>query len=361
MVTVQAPEIFQHPIASLKARGLPPAGSDGFKDAVVSHFALEYASRGWTAIVTVDEEFVRVVAIPENGIDPKRYVLGLLKNGFLEDALPILEALSRMMDDAEISYNYGICLSELGRPDSAIQALERCVAIDPSYAHAYVGLGVAYTRLGKTADAERALARALALAPHDVYAKRNLAAVLAGSGKLEAALPLFRELASISPDDPTLQLGLAQCLEQLGGDHRKEADQSYADIMLRFPTHPAAEAATKGRNRIASEDLHAPVDGNIRMDAVLYMQGALARFSNRTKQEIGEIVMEIAILGQKGLKINDPSVRYTLTKLPGDYSGLQLMAIMHTGLRMLDPAIDPGTGLDREYAMAISLQGPQSA
>lgn len=66
--------------------GLPPRGSPDFDQAVITRYALEYASKGWNAAVTVDEEFVRVVAVPENGIDPKKYVLGLLQHRYLEDA-----------------------------------------------------------------------------------------------------------------------------------------------------------------------------------------------------------------------------------------------------------------------------------
>ena len=102
--------------------GLPPRGSPDFDQAVIARYALEYASKGWNAVVTVDDEFVRVVAIPEHGIDPKKYVLGLLQHRYLEDALPILEALYGMLDDAEIAYNYGICLSELGKDRGIAQA-----------------------------------------------------------------------------------------------------------------------------------------------------------------------------------------------------------------------------------------------
>lgn len=137
----QAPEIFQKPIATLDLTGLPPRGSLDFDQAVITRYALDYAGRGWNAFVTMDNEFVRVVAIPENSIDPKQYVIGLLQHRYLEDALPILEALDGMIDDAEIAYNYGICLSELGRIDESVKPLERCVHLDPGYTNAYVGLG----------------------------------------------------------------------------------------------------------------------------------------------------------------------------------------------------------------------------
>ena len=68
----QAPEIFQKPIASIDMTGLPPRGSPGFDQAVIARYALEYASKGWNAVVTVDEDFVRVVAIPEKSPRPSR-------------------------------------------------------------------------------------------------------------------------------------------------------------------------------------------------------------------------------------------------------------------------------------------------
>lgn len=43
--------------------------------------------------------------------------------------------------------------------------------------------------------------------------------------------------------------------------------------------------------------------------------------------------------------------------LPGDFSGLQLVSMMHVGVRLFDPNADPGTGLDREYEIAAGLRG----
>ncbi len=68
----------------------------------------------------------------------------------------------------------------------------------------------------------------------------------------------------------------------------------------------------RARNRIANAQLHAPVDGAARMDAVFYMQGAMDTFAQKSRQELGRIVMEIAQRGQSGLQINEPEVRYTL-------------------------------------------------
>ena len=277
----QAPEIFQTPIAQIDATGLPPRGSPEFDQALIARYALSYATKGWNAVVTVDDKYVRVVAVPERGIEPKQYVLGLLQHRYLEDALPILEALYGMVDDAEIAYNYGICLSELGRIEESVPPLERCIELDKGYTNAYVGLGVAYTRLGRNPEAEKALRQAIAQDPENAFAKRNLAAVLARSGKAAEALPYFRQAASLAPNDAGVHLGLAQCLDELGGDYRKEADKVYSEVARRFSDHPVAEIAKKARNKIANAQLHATVDGNVRMDAVFYMQGAMDDFAKK--------------------------------------------------------------------------------
>ena len=70
-MTRQAPEIYQKPIDEIDLAGLPPRGTEGFDQTLIARYALEYAARGWNAIVTVDDKFIRVVAVPEHGIDPK--------------------------------------------------------------------------------------------------------------------------------------------------------------------------------------------------------------------------------------------------------------------------------------------------
>lgn len=352
-----APEIFQIPVGEFDASVLPTnarkIGSDAFDMAVMTHYALHYANKGWNVAVVVNEHFIRVVAIPDNGMHPKDYVLGLLRHGFLEDALPILEALAGMLDDADILYNLGICYSELGEIKKAIAPLEQCVELDPNYVDAWTGLGVAYARERRPEDAQRVLRKALALDPAHPHAHRNLGAVLAGQGKSTEALPHLREAHRLQPSDPAPMLGLAKCLEQMGAVECREANSLYASIIERFPDHPLSEIAEQARTAVAHSTLRAAVAGELRIDAVMYMRSALEKFGNMPRDKLGQIVMEIALLGRKGLSINEPAVRYSLTNMPGDFSGLQLLSMMHVGIRMLDPNAPTGTDLDREYAAAL--------
>lgn len=355
-MTKQAPEILQIAINDLDLSGLPPRNSPDFDQSLILRYTMIYAQKGWNALVTVDDEFVRVLAIPENSMEPKAYVLGLLNDRYLEDALPLLEAMSGMLADADIEYNYGICLSEMGRTTECIAPLEKCVTLDPGCANAYIGLGVAYSRLGKHDLAEHALREAVKLDPENGFAKRTLAASLARGGKQSDALPFFRQAASLTPNDPVALLGLAQCLDDLGGEHAKEAGATYEQVLKRFPDHPLSDVARKARNRLSNDSLHNVVEGGIRMDVVMYMQGAFDVFAKMPREQVGKVIMEIAVLGQNGLQINDPMVRYTLDNMPGDFSGLQLLSMMHVGLKQFDPAADSGSGLDREYAVAAKAK-----
>ena len=353
-----APEIFQIPLAELPADAVPPGllpGSPEFEQALIMHYAMQYAARGWQALVTVDAHFVRVLAIPQQGMDPKDYVFGLLQNGFLEDALPILQALDGMLDDAEIAYNLGICLSELGQVAECVEPLERCVRLDPSHTNAWVGLGVAQARLGDDGKARDALEKAVDLAPDNPFARRNLGAVLMKEGRFDAALGHLRVAVERAPDDPAALFGLAQCLESLGGDDKAEADRLCKDITKRFPRHPIAEMARAARTRLAQGRMRESAGGGVRMDAVFYMQDALERFAAMSPAQVGQVTMEIALLGRQGLEVNNPDKRYRLQNLEGDFSGLQLVSMMHVGVRQFDPKAETGSGLDKEYDLAKAM------
>ena len=123
----QAPEIFQRTLTSLDLAGLPPITDSGFEDAVILQFAMQYAAKSWTAAVVVSDGMVRVVAVPQQGIEPKTYLLGLLQHGYIEDALAGLEAMYGMFDDPDICFNYGVALSELDRVEESLVPLNKCL------------------------------------------------------------------------------------------------------------------------------------------------------------------------------------------------------------------------------------------
>ena len=68
------------------------------------------------------------------------------------------------------------------------------------------------------------------------------------------------------------------------------------------------------------------------------------------------IALEIAMLGRNGLDINDPSHQYTFKSLPGELSGLHLLAIMYTAFRQIDPTMETGADFGAEYEAALAMQ-----
>ena len=332
-MTAKAPEIFQRPLAEFTDSPDAPDAADE----VLQRVMLDYAGRGCTAVVTVDDGVVRGIAVPEQGIEPKEYLIGLLQEGFLEDALPSLQILASMVDDEEVEYNLGLCLSELGKVAESIEPLQRCLAIDPDYHHARTALGVSFSRLGQREEAERVFREVLAREPAHPHANRNLGALLARSNRAEEALPLFRKALKSLPDDMGTTLGLADCLVELGGDGLSEAEKLYRSLLEKYPGHPITEQAKAGLTRVAHENLRANVPGGARMDAVMYMHSAMRRFADMERQAVGHVVIEIARLGESGLKINEPEVRYSLDSLEGDFSGLELLCLMHVGFQQLQP------------------------
>jgi len=353
----QAPEIFQIPLASLDLAGLPPLADAGFEQAVIAHYALHYGAKGWNAAVVVSDGMVRVVAVPQQGVEPKAYLLGLLRHGYIEDALPGLEAMYCMVSDPDICFNYGVALSELGRVEESLAPLNKCLNIDPGYDNAAIAIGVSLSKLERYDEAEVVLKAAAKIRPENALVKQNLAATLARAGKFAEALPYFRQAASLAPDSPVALMGLANCLNSIDA-HRKEALKVYKDLAKRFPDSQFAETAKQILNRAGQSDLRKVVDGGYRPDAVEYMIGAMKRFADLPHEQVGRAVMEIAQLGETGLEINNPLKRYSLTSLDGDFSGLQLLCYMHVGMSLFDPGMDCGSGLQREFEIAKDMTGP---
>ena len=151
-------------------------------------------------------------------------------------------------------------------------------------------------------------------------------------------------------------MGLANCLYTQEA-HKSEALKAYKELLKRFPDTVFGDKANSVLNQAGQADLRKVVDGGHRPDVVEYMIGAMKTFSKMPREKVGQIAMEIALLGQGGLEINKPQKRYTLTNLEGDFSGLQLLSYMHVGMDLLSPGVESGSGLQKEYEIAKGMAG----
>jgi tetratricopeptide (TPR) repeat protein len=332
-------------------------GTEAFKTAVLMHFAAEYAAQGQTAMVTVDDQDITVMAFPAEA-SALDFVMPMLKAGKIAEAVPYLESLTKSAPaNAAVLYNLGISYSELGQYDEAIIRLKRAVQLDLGYAHAWVGIGNAYHRMRKPELALEAFEKAVEVDPNDGYTRRNLGGMLIGFKRIDEAVMHLRKALDLLPDDPQAIFGLANALEQVGTDAAdEEADALYLRFITEHPNSPMAEQAEKARTAFAHKRLKSSAVGGFRPDVMRYITGALQTFKKVGTQKRQMIALEIAMLGRGGLDINDPADKYTLKALPGKFSGLHLLAIMYTAFRQIDPTMDTGADFSAEYQAALEMQ-----
>ena len=291
---------------------------------------------------------------PDFGPDPVTQVASTLTAGDYATGVTLLKLfLSDDPDNPDILYNLGMALSDTGQLDQAVEHLRRLVEVESDHVNGRVALGVALARLGQDEAACVELERAVADDPQNPYARRNLAGCLANLGRTSEAIEHFRVAVGLQSTDPLAWLGLARALEIAGEDG--EADDAYARVLEIDEFGDVAERARQGRTRIVERTMRDRAPSGLRMDAVMYMVSALGQFAAMTPQQVQALGFEIALLGSDGLDINDPTPRYQLRNLPGDFSALQLVSTMYAAFQQFAPEQDLGVDLAREYETAAQM------
>lgn len=307
---------------------------------------------GGTSAVAENGENVVVTWTPARGRDPLEDIAPLLNAGNFAEAQPLLELLlSHTPDDSDLLYNLGMVESDLGELDNAIGHLGRAVESRPSFANAWVALGVAQTRQNLNAAAVESFQHAAALEPDNPHALRNLGAVLLKLDRRAETLDPLRRAAELQPTDARAWFGLGRALELEGT--LDAADDAYLRAIQTGEQSEAVEAAKSARSRLAQRTFRGKNEP--RMDAVMYLLGAMERFDGMNRQQVQQITFEIAMLGRRGLDVNDSAQKYQLRSLQGRFSGLQLVCIEYAGFKILDPSVDIGFDLSREHELAGGL------
>jgi tetratricopeptide (TPR) repeat protein len=327
---------------------------DAFREAVQDHLTAEFVDGMGAAQVVIRES--RIIIRWKDRADGKSVTdwgVDYLKEGDYEKGLATLRvALQRDPADAAAVFNLAMALSDQGALGEAVELLERLLAEHPSHAHGWVALGVAHARQNNDPAAIEALRTAMALNPQDGYAHKNLGAILSRSGARAESVKHLRLATELLPADPSTWLNLGLTLEDEG--ELGEADEAFLQVLTLDPTGQLGQRAEKGRSQIAEKTFRAR-GGNVRPDAFSYCLGALQRFEGMAKPEIQKISFEIAMLGTRGLGVNDPEQKYKLNSIPGKFSGLHLLCIEYVGFQLIDPSIDLGFDLSAEYAEALRM------
>lgn len=349
---------FTIPLSDIDKSLLPPhartAGTDTFREEVSKLFQRDFAQFGGWAKIAVDAESARVTwRADPNAPSPIEIVAEKLERGEHQDAIRLLEWLRlRQPDNVEVLTNLGMALSDVGQLDRAELHLRHAVVVAPDHASALVALGVAMARQQRHQEAIGVLRRAIAREPGNSWAHRNLGGCLLVQGQHAEAEQCFRRAAELNPQDQQAVFGLAQALQAAGSF--READTTYAKAIDINSTTTVAENARIERRKLAQMSFRQITPG-VRPEAVMYCLDALRKFGRMQPGEVQKIGFEIAVLGRQGLDPHNPAQQYQLRHLPGQFSGLQLLCIMHVAFKMIAPQHNLGFDLTKEFEAAKEM------
>jgi tetratricopeptide (TPR) repeat protein len=204
---------------------------------------------------------------PEAGraVDEEAYAASLRAGifdatGDRDRALEELErALAVEPDSPELLARYGevACGAERSsppRPASALSAFSRALALDPTYAPAWLGRARCLELLGREPEALAAAELAAAYDPEHVGTTELVARLLLAFGRKTEAWAWLDGLATLAPDSPEAQRALLSAAVRLRDrDREQRARQALTALGVQLP----GDATQELERAIAQRDLPA--------------------------------------------------------------------------------------------------------
>ena len=183
-------------------------------------------------------------------------------------------------------HRLGIIALQIGKPEAALDLLQRAIQLNQADAQFFVDLGEAHRLLERPADAIECYAAALRLEPNLVRARVLLGALLRVQGRHEESAVCIRRALQIEPNNSEAITQLGQTLQ--AQDKLPEAEACYRRVVVAKPGSAAArfnlanclqaagdamQAATVYREAIAIDAGF--VDAHNNLGAILKEQGQL--------------------------------------------------------------------------------------
>jgi tetratricopeptide (TPR) repeat protein len=326
--------------------------ADGFADYLIRHISDEYSADGMFAKVSIDQDTL-IIAEDQDAKSRSDEGLDALQRGVYAKGKAIFEALlSDYPNNAIVLYNLGMVYSDEGDLNKAIELLSKLTQFKPDHVHGWVALAVAYMRNNQIIEADQAAQTAVKLAPNDPYALRTAGYI---ASKLDAsdASALLENAVRAAPKDPIALLALAENLLAIHKDESiaKRVSALLTQVIALSPGSKHAERAEEILRDIAYKKFRQ--HSALNQDAVGYCLNALEQFKDMSRQEVAGVALETATLGQSGLDVNNPDKTYQLRSIPGNYTGLNVVCILHTALQQVAPGQDSGFDIKAEYEEAL--------
>lgn len=328
--------------------------SDSFKDMIRDHISENFGIIQGDIAINVEDDTIAIEWFPKNDShidDDLEEVMQIISNGNMEGAMGVLEDLDiKFPDDPIVLYNLGMCYSDLGVLDLAIDTLSKCVKLVPIYSNAHVALGVAYARNEMLDESEMSLRKAIELDKNNPFAYRNLAGILGKKGDYASSAENFKFAHDLDPENPHILYGLGLSNQNIG--NKADATVYYEKLIEIGMPEELVEFAKDGLDQISHKSFKTD---DSHPEAVFYCRSAIVKFSQMSIGEIKQIAFEIAEKGMQGLDVDDLEEKYTLNSLEGHFSGFLLVCYMYVGFQMIDPSLDIGFDLSEEYNSAKKM------
>jgi hypothetical protein len=194
----------------------------------------------------------------------------------------------------------------------------------------------------------------LSQSPNDPDILLNLGMALLKGERTAEAEAILRCAVSIIPSDQRAWIGLAEAL--FVQNRLDDADEFYRTAIEIDDSSRIAELARGRLSEIANTKSLSKTPGVERMDAVMYLLGAIEKFEGMSRMEVEKIGFEVAKLGMNGFDVNESDEKYQLQSLPGRFSGLHMVCLMYAAFKIFNPTADIGFDLADEYAAAQQMK-----
>jgi tetratricopeptide (TPR) repeat protein len=160
----------------------------------------------------------------------------LQATGGVNDALKVYEFVF-LMDplNARAHYNFSLLMSSLELKAELVQALEKAVMCEPSFASAWFNLGFVAKAQGRLLNAQAYLERSLLIRPFHASSHNNLGVIHKGQARLSQAIQSYDRSIVIDPSDVQGLINKANALQDL-----KQIDLAlslYESVLLIEPQH----------------------------------------------------------------------------------------------------------------------------
>ncbi|MEY3201882.1 MAG: hypothetical protein RIR70_1432 [Pseudomonadota bacterium] len=208
--------------------------------------------RSWfkPAVFAMGMAFGAVLASPAWAADPVEEVFSLVSKGQYRQALTNVDRiLEGSPKDLNARFMRGVILSELNRPDEAIEAFKALITDQPDLPEPYNNLAALFAQQRRYLDARDALEKAIRINPAYTTALENL-----GDLYLRLAGDVYAKAKNLEDASPETTRKLASVKNLIGG--ARDTQVAAAETPAKKPAaETAAPAATPAPAALAkSED-----------------------------------------------------------------------------------------------------------